>query len=118
MLSPKGESGAMIEVATQQGVAMQMRKGPLTQAPALARELGAFDAVICSGEVGKSEQPSKVVKAVLRALKPGGVLVFAEPGIAILEALKENEVMLGGIKFDEKWADNAVAPHSLGVATA
>lgn len=46
----------------------------------LAAELGAFDAVVCSEVLEHVAEPSHIVGAAVRSLRPGGTAVFTVPG--------------------------------------
>ena len=60
-----------------------------------------------------------LVTAIFRSNEISCKAVFSEAENIMIwpEALKTEEELIGGIRFDKKWADNSLTPFSLGVAT-
>ncbi len=67
---------------------------------ALPDDLGTFDVVCAADVLYEREYAELVAETIRRTIKPGGVVLIADPGRAALEPFREEAAKRGLVQFD------------------
>ena len=116
-VDPDAKEDLLIQVSVAAGVPFVAKAQPC-EAPNNQPD-GSIDAVVTTGALGASKDPTAIVAEAARALKPGAPFVFVEDmsfgkgGVVdAVEASDEFE----SVEYDDGWATLPLLPHAIGVA--
>jgi SAM-dependent methyltransferase len=118
MASPElGDAGLLAQAAAQAGKQITSQKLANYGEP-LSLEPASQDALVSVAALSTASEPALAVLEAARVLRPGGRLVFFEPGAApnaLTEALAKCG-LFSDVRYDGAWAGYPLVARSIGVA--